>query len=166
IAGGFLTPALVNSNEPHPTALFVFLFLILFGALVLWRRRRWWYVAALGLIGSLGWVWLMVALNWIEADNTRLGEIQLPLVILAISALLIWTFDGRVALWGRIGPLMTPLSMIERAIDIGGCLIATLFLAAWLANGGYNLLDWTVLLVLMTMHLLAGRVYAMRDIIG
>lgn len=166
IAGGFLTPALVNSNEPQPTALFVFLFLILFGALVLWRRRRWWYVAALGLIGSLGWIWLMVALNWIEADNARLGEVQLPVFILAISALLIWTFDGRLSLWGRTGPLAAPLSMVERAIDIGGCLLATLFLAAWSANGGYTLLDWTALLVLMTMHLLAGRVYATRDVIG
>jgi len=166
IAGGFLTPALVNSNEPHPTALFVFLFLILFGALVLWRRRRWWYVAALGLVGSLGWIWLMVALNWIETDNSRLGEIQLPVFVIAISALLIWTFDARVALWGRVGPLMTPLTLIERAIDIGGCLLATLFLAAWLANGGYNLLDWTALLVLMTLHLLGGRIYAKRDVIG
>jgi uncharacterized membrane protein len=166
IAGGFLTPALVHSGDPQPTALFVFLFLILFGALVLWRRRRWWYVAALGLAGSLLWVWLTVALNWIEADNSRQGEIQLPIFILAISALLIWTFDGRASLWGRIGPLMTPLTLIERAIDICGCLAATLFLAAWLANGGYNLLDWTALLVLMTLHLLAGRVYPTRHVIG
>lgn len=166
LAGGFLTPALVRSDEPHPTALFVFLFLILVGALLLWRRRRWWYVAGLGLAGSLGWIWLMIALNWIESDNSRLAEIQLPIFILAISALLIWTFDGRLALWGRTSPLVAPLSMVERVIDIGGALIATLFLAVWLANGAYNLFDWTALLVLMVMHLLAGRLYPARELIG
>ncbi|HVJ41487.1 MAG TPA: DUF2339 domain-containing protein [Dongiaceae bacterium] len=166
MAGGFLTPALVSSNGPHPTALFVFLFLILAGAMLLWRRRRWWYVAALGLVGSLAWAWLTVQLNWIESDNSRLGEIQLPIFILAISALLVWTFDGRLALWGRSGPGAAPLTQIERLIDMAGNLVAALLLAVWLANGGYSLLDWTFLIALMILHLLAARYYANRELIG
>jgi uncharacterized membrane protein len=166
MAGGFLTPALVSTGEPRPTALFIFLFLILFGALLLWRRRRWWYVAALGLVGSLGWVWLYTNLNWVEADNWRQGEIQLPLFILTISALMIWTFDGRTSLWGKTGPGATPLSQIERLIDIGGNLIAAGFLGLWLSNGSYNLPDWAALIALMSLHLLAARRYPSREIIG
>ncbi|HVJ34632.1 MAG TPA: DUF2339 domain-containing protein [Terriglobia bacterium] len=166
MAGGFLTPALVSSNEPHPTALFVFLFLILVGAMLLWRRRRWWYVAALGLAGSLLWVWLTVQLNWIETDNTRLGEIELPVFILAISALLIWTFDGRLAVWGRTGPGAAPLTQIERLIDIAGNLLAALMFAVWLANGGYSLFDWMFLIGLMVVHLFAARRYPSRELIG
>lgn len=166
IAGGFLTPALVSSGEPHPTALFVFLFLILVGAMLLWRRRRWWYVAALGLAGSLIWIWLTVQLNWIETDNARLGEIELPVFIFAISALLIWTFDGRLAVWGRTGPGAAPLTQIERLIDVAGNLLAALMFAVWLANGGYSLLDWMFLIGLMVLHLFAARCYPSRELIG
>lgn len=166
LAGGFLTPALVTQGDPTATSLFVFLFLTLTGAMLLWRRRRWWYVAAVGLIGSLAWLWLYTQLNWIEADHTRLGEIQVPIFVLAISALMIWTFDGRTSLWGKTSPGARPLSLIERVIDIAGNLAAASFLAIWLANGGYSLPDWAALMLLMVGHLLAARRYPSREPIG
>ncbi len=90
----------------------------------------------------------------------------MPLFILAISGLMIWTFDARTSLWGKTGPGATPLSQIERVIDIGGNLIAAGLLAIWLGNGGYNLADWAALILLMTMHLLAARRFPSRELIG
>lgn len=54
LVGGFLTPFLVGAREPRPGLLFVYLFLLQAGLLVVSRRMRWMPLALLTLAGGMG----------------------------------------------------------------------------------------------------------------
>ncbi len=166
LAGGFLTPAIVSSSEPHPVILFSFLFLLLLGSFLLWRRRRWWYVAAVGLAGNLIWVAMLAGLNWIDPGGQRIGEISLPIFVLAIAALSIWAFHAQARILGAVDGTAAKLTQIEQAIIGLGSLAGAGLLAYWLALGDYRLFDWAALLVLMVLHLLAGRRFTAHELIG
>ncbi|TCP42920.1 DUF2339 domain-containing protein [Rhodovulum marinum] len=61
LAGGYLTPALIDSPAPRALPLFLYLGLLSAGCLGLMVWRRWWWFAALTLIGALAWplLWLL-----------------------------------------------------------------------------------------------------------
>ena len=62
LIGGFFTPYWVRTGIPKPVSLFSYLFLLESGLLVVTRKKRWWYLAALTLLGAIAWVviWLDV----------------------------------------------------------------------------------------------------------
>lgn len=162
LAGGFLTPALVQSDQPKPTVLFVFLFFLALGSCLLWRRRRWWCVAGLGLAGCLLWTFVVAEWGRVSADGIRLGEVQVPVFLIALSGLMVWTFFGRAG----SDPVNDGLSRTERWIARGGIIIAAGLMALWLIDGTYSLTDWVMLIVLTGLHLLAGRRFARHEITG
>jgi uncharacterized membrane protein len=60
LAGGFLTPAIVRSDDPNALVLFGYLFAIQLGSQVLLRRRGWWWPSAIAVAGGFLWagLWL------------------------------------------------------------------------------------------------------------
>lgn len=55
LVGGFLTPALIGSEDPSPWGLFGYLFVLQTCLLVVTRRRAWMPIAALTLVASVLW---------------------------------------------------------------------------------------------------------------
>ena len=60
LAGTFVVPLLVESDEPHALPLFAYLAVITAGSLTVLRHRAWWWLAWLSLAGAMLWapLWL------------------------------------------------------------------------------------------------------------
>ncbi len=87
---GFITPALVQSNEPSAVILFAYLLLLSAGAMLLIRYKGWWDLALPTLGASLGW-----ALLWIVGHYGD-GMLTVGLYLLAIAALTAFFNQGQV----------------------------------------------------------------------
>ena len=151
IAGGFITPAIVSTGTPQPGVLFVYLFLIQLGTLVLQHKRGWWYLAALGIGGGLLW-----ALGWTAFDHeARLGAIWLPLFLIATDLVQLWS------MYGKGGVAVSEEMTWTARLSSAGCF---LLLALWLVSGGYHLDDWGFLVLLSIAHLTAARRFAGEEV--
>jgi len=91
LAGGFVTPLIVHSDEPHALVLFAYLFAIQFGSQVLMRRRGWWWPSAIAVAGGFLWV-----AGWISAvPRDWSNDVWLAVFLLATSAAAAWTQRAR-----------------------------------------------------------------------
>ncbi len=121
LAGGFATPLLVSTGADRPIGLFGYLLLLNCGLLVLARRRRWPLLAPLGLLATLGYEVLWIALRM------RPEELPLALGILLVFAALFaaasalaarGTEDGAaeagalvwIRIWTRSGAVLFPFA--------------------------------------------------------
>lgn len=156
LAGGFLTPALVQTDNPKPWALFIFLFFVQLGALVLQHKRGWWYLAGIGIGGGLLWVviWcLFVGLP--DAEGHRLGQVWVPLFLLATQLTQLWSLYGQ----GGV-PVSKEMTRTARATSAACFLLMVL----WLMQGVYRLDDWAFLILLSLSHLAAARRFTNEEI--
>ena len=82
LVGGFLTPALIGSQNPQAAFLFIYLYFVIAGLMVVIRKNQWWWIAIPTVLGAFLWVctWLYGA-NFTSADSISLG-----LFLLAVSA--------------------------------------------------------------------------------
>jgi uncharacterized membrane protein len=81
MVGGFLTPALIGSNEPNALLFFTYLYFIFAALMVIIRQRGWWLLAWPAVIFAFGW-----ALTWIFAGVKADGEgAWLGLFLVAIA---------------------------------------------------------------------------------
>jgi uncharacterized membrane protein len=154
IAGGFITPAIVHSDTPQPGVLFVYLFLIQLGALVLQHKRGWWQLAALGIGGGLLWA-MVLAVYPPTAQGARLAALWLPLFLLATDVTQLWS------LYGKGGVAVSREMTITARVASIACF---LLMAFWLVTGGYRLDDWGFLIVLVLLHLVAARRFVSEEI--
>jgi uncharacterized membrane protein len=79
---GYLVPALVASPEPQATPLFVYLFLLSAGCLLVMVWRKWWWFSFLTLAGALAWPVLWLMANWSIGDQFALSAYALGLALL------------------------------------------------------------------------------------
>jgi uncharacterized membrane protein len=82
LLGGFLTPAMVKSGSPSAPVLFIYLYFVLSGLLVLIRREHWWLLSLPTVAGAFGWVLLWLFGGYYAPGDT----IWLGLFLLAVSA--------------------------------------------------------------------------------
>jgi uncharacterized membrane protein len=155
IAGGLITPAIVHTDTPQPAALFVYLYLIQLGALVLQHKRGWWPLAALGIGGGLIWVVLMVTASPVESGLLGVAAISLPLFLLATDLTQLWSLYGR----GGVA-ISREMTITARAASIA-CFV---LMAFWLMVHGFQLDDWSFLILLAVLHLAAARRFAAEEI--
>ena len=80
LAGGYLTPILLNTGENRPLALFAFLTLLNLGSLALVRSRHWRSLEVLSLTASLFYYWAWFLDKFASSDH----------VAATIGALLFW----------------------------------------------------------------------------
>jgi uncharacterized membrane protein len=93
LAGGFITPAIVHSDEPHALVLFVYLFAIQLGSQVLMRRRGWWWPSAIAVGG--GFLWAALWIGTMPRDWAN--DVWLAVFLLASSAAAAWVARATVA---------------------------------------------------------------------
>jgi uncharacterized membrane protein len=80
--GGFLTPALIRSGDPSAPVLFLYLYFLLTGLMIVIRREQWWLLGLPSIAGAFGWVlWWLFAGNFTPGDTIWLG-----LFLLTVSA--------------------------------------------------------------------------------
>lgn len=153
LAGGFLTPVFVSSGEPNVPVLFGFLYLLQWGALVLLKKRGWWYQAAIANGGGL--LWALVGAMTIGGDATVFGAFALPLFLIATSWTSVWALQSAGGVARSDEMLWT-----TRATSIACFLV----MAAWLGSNGNQIVDWVLALILVFSHLTAARRWTDEDV--
>ena len=153
LAGGFLTPVFVSSNEPNVPVLFGFLYLLQLGALVLLKKRGWWYQAAIANAGGL--LWAFLGAMTIGGDETVSGAFMLPFFLIATSWTSVWALQSRGSAVRSEHMLWT-----TRATSIACFLV----MAVWLGSNGNEIVDWFFALVLVFSHLVAARRWTDEDL--
>ncbi len=93
LVGGFLTPALVGSSSPSAPLLFLYLYFVLTGFMVVIRKQNWWFMAIPTVLAAFVWIpiWLFGG-NFEPNDTLWLG-----LFLAAVSVTVIGTSRDRYA---------------------------------------------------------------------
>ena len=73
LLGGFLTPALVSTDQPWAWGLFSYLLVIQIAGLAVVRYRAWWWLAVATLAGASVWPVIWFVLAWSPADAIPVG---------------------------------------------------------------------------------------------
>jgi uncharacterized membrane protein len=87
MVGGFLTPALIESQTPSAFALFGYLLALVAGSLAVVRYKAWWWLAWTALAGSALWLVLWLGIAWRPGDALPLGSFLLALAGLFLFVL-------------------------------------------------------------------------------
>ncbi|MEM7248039.1 MAG: DUF2339 domain-containing protein [Acidobacteriota bacterium] len=146
LAGGFLTPALIDTGNTRTEPLFLYLFLLQAGLLAVARRRPWWPIAALTVVAAHAWVLYAM---WRQGPGE--GDPVLGLFVLASTAMTFWACDAEVE--GGLG-LSDFWRMVLTWVAVGAGLLSTASLLTW---SRYSAHDWGFLLLLCIGSLVVAR---------
>ncbi len=88
LIGGFLTPAMVGAQNSSAPALFIYLYFVVAGILVVIHKERWWGMAIPAVIGAFSWIFIWIlAGNFVATDSLCLGLflIAVSVTVVALS---------------------------------------------------------------------------------
>ena len=135
LVGGFLTPAMVGSNDPQAPILFIYLYFVLTGLMVVIRKQCWWLMAIPTVLGAFLWVCL-----WLFGNNfTPSDSIYLGLFLMAVSATVVATSKQH---YDEESADITDLFKVTSALNyltLGGALLLTGVIAA---HAGFGFMEW------------------------
>ncbi|HEY1385098.1 MAG TPA: DUF2339 domain-containing protein [Dongiaceae bacterium] len=153
LAGGFLTPAIVTTGEPHPAILFSYLYLLQLGALWLERQRGWWYLPAIANAGGLGWAFAVLSIPLMQLGPV--DAVALPIYLIVVTAGTLWLAP----------PLATPTDWPKsRIISMASAAAAALLMLLWLANDEFQTSDWAFVVLLAIIGAVSGRLRPQHEI--
>lgn len=93
MVGGFLTPALMTSNEPSAFLFFSYLYFVFAALIIVIRRQGWWLLGLPAMIFAFGW-----AFAWIFSGRTGEGEsVWLGLFLAAVAGTIVAASRDRYA---------------------------------------------------------------------
>ncbi len=146
LIGGFFTPYWIHIGEPRPVPLFAYLFMLEAGLLTVTRKKRWWPLAALTLLGAVLWV-----AAWLAFVFKPEHAIWVGLFLLAsVAAFLESGFLGGAArAWGD--------AKIPIGLGYGSAGSALLLFAALAGAGHYGTTEWLFLGMMGAACLVLGR---------
>lgn len=124
--GGFLTPALLGSTTPSAPLLFLYLYMVFAGLMLVIRRENWWWLSIPTLIGAFAWVMVWLGGNFIPGDSIYLG-----LFLIAVSATIVATTPRNVK--------QPQGAAFLQYLGLGGALLLTATIAGF---AGFALADW------------------------
>lgn len=131
---GFVTPALVPSNEPSAVILFTYLIVLFGGAMLLIRQQNWWDLALPALGASLGW-----AVIWIFGARFGDDQVTVALFLLALAGLTAFFNQGHRP---KITSEILPKFDQRTAFGYLGLCGSTFVMAAALKTSDYGLVEW------------------------
>ena len=154
LAGGFLTPAIVSTGEPHAAVLFGYLFLLQLGALWLERQRGWWYLPAVANAGGLGWALLVLSL---PDANGGIDSVAVPIYLIVVAASVFWFAPRLVSIadWPE-----------SRIVGLASAGAAAVLILAWLAKNDFQVGDWAFVALLAILGAVSGRLRHQHEIAG
>ena len=68
LVGGFATPALIQTSNPSAVTLFIYLYLVFTGLLIVIRHKDWWGIAIPALLGVFIWLGIWFSTNFYSED--------------------------------------------------------------------------------------------------
>ena len=139
LVGGFLTPAMIGSNYPSAPTLFIYLYLVITGILVVIRKQHWWVMAVPAVIGAFLWVFIwMFGGNFNPTDSLYLG-----LFLMAISATVVITsrqqYEEDSEDTVKLNDLKTTKALNN--ITLGGSVLIMGLLAS---HAGFGFMEWAL----------------------
>ncbi len=147
LVGGFLTPALMSSNEPSGFLFFAYLYFVFAALMIVIRRRGWWLLSFPALLFAFAW-----ALAWIFSGSTADGEsIWMGLFLVAVAGTMVAATRGRYREeTATIGSWRDLLSWHNRALALNVISIAGAMglMAALAFNASFSFHDWMLFAVL------------------
>ncbi len=137
LVGGFLTPALVGSQSPNAPVLFIYLYFVLAGLMVLIRKQGWWFMSIPAVLGAYVWVcmWLYVG-SFNPPDTLYLG-----LFMIAVTATAVASSNQQ---YDKDSTSITDLFKITSVLNylsLGGAILLTGSLSA---RAGFGLMEWSL----------------------
>ncbi|MEM7223843.1 MAG: DUF2339 domain-containing protein [Pseudomonadota bacterium] len=84
LIGGFITPLLLGTREPATAVLFIYLYLVFAGLMIVVRRQNWWLLSLPTLAGVFLWIG-----HWMVSGFSPDDTIWIGLFLLAISATIV-----------------------------------------------------------------------------
>jgi uncharacterized membrane protein len=158
MAGGFLTPALIESATPSAIDLFGYLLVLVVGSLAVVRYKAWWWLAWAALAGSALWLALWFGTAWRPGDALPLGSF-----ILAFAGLFLLTLprepDPAVTSWNPLAVDWLGPGPIART----AAAVAALFTLMLVRMDGYGGTSLGVLGLLAVGYLVIARRYAVFE---
>ena len=161
LAGGFLTPILINSDTADVPALFIYLYLVVAGIFFIVRRQGWWSYGLLAVASAFSWVLL-----WFFTTTTLVDDGLWPaLFLLAVAATI--AAASREALESLAGDKQwatRPVALVNY-LAVGG---ATLLMGLVLRHVAFSPLVWGMLGLLSAggifLAALRPRIYAFAPV--
>ena len=154
LAGGFITPAVVSTGEPHPAILLSYLFLLQLGVLWLERQRGWWYLPAIANAGGLAWALLVIALPQ-AGGVSGIDAVAAPIYLIVVAASVFW-----------LSPRWTSDTDWPQARIVGLATAAAtaLLMLLRLEDGGFEAGDWVLAILLAVVGAVSGRLRPLHEI--
>jgi uncharacterized membrane protein len=135
LVGGFLTPAMVGSQDSQAPILFIYLYFVLTGLMVVIRKQCWWLMAIPAVLGAFLWVCL-----WLFGSHFTPGDtIYLGLFLMAVSATVVASSKQQ---YDADSADITDLFKVTSALNyltLGGAMLLTGIIAA---HAGFGLMEW------------------------
>ncbi|MCE2926260.1 MAG: DUF2339 domain-containing protein [Rickettsiales bacterium] len=135
LVGGFLTPAMIGSSDPSAPILFIYLYFVLTGLMVVIRKQCWWLMAIPTVLGAFLWVCL-----WLFGGNFTPGDaIYLGLFLMSVSATVVVTSKQH---YDEESADITDLFKVTSALNyltLGGAMLLTGVIAA---HAGFGFMEW------------------------
>ncbi|MBD3869411.1 MAG: DUF2339 domain-containing protein [Acidobacteria bacterium] len=127
--GGFMTPMWIGSQTREPGLLFMYLFLLQVGLLVVGQRRRWWPVSLVTLAFSLFWAGFWI----VTSPDLTLDRIPASLFLLASAVSFVR------AGWGT---RHKDLKHASAWIGLAGAAGSMLLLAILVGSTRFDMIEW------------------------
>jgi uncharacterized membrane protein len=153
LVGGFLTPAMVGSNDPSAATLFIYLYFLTTGIMAVIRKQHWWVMAVPTVIGAFLWVFIwMFGGNFNPSDSLYLG-----LFLMAVSATVVITSKQQYAEESEHGTTLNDMqstaalnyialtfndmqsTAVLNYIALGGSILIMGLIAA---QSGFGVMEW------------------------
>ena len=138
LVGGFTTPALLGAESPSALTLFMYLYCVFGGLMIIIRRRNWWALSLPTIVGA--WLWVLC---WIYGGSYSQGDsVWLALFLLAVSATMLINSRSKLEEAAEAGSAeaLKPASLLNY-IGLGG---AVLLMGVVTAEANFGFHEWAL----------------------
>lgn len=133
LVGGLLTPALVSSHEPDAPLLFIYLYAVTAGLMVVIRQKTWWGIAVPTMLGAFAWVSIWLTSSYFSPFDA----LWLGLFLLATSATYVFLSPRDEEKPTKDG--FFTLHKMLNYLTLGG---AAIMMAFVVGQSGYTMMAW------------------------
>lgn len=131
LIGGFVTPAMVGSHDPQAPLLFIYLYFVLTGLMVVIRKQNWWVIAIPTVLCAFLWVIL-----WLFGQDFTPGDaIYLGLFLMAVSATVVVTSKQHYEQASKV----FNASAVLNYLALGGAMLLT---GVIVGHAGFGMMEW------------------------
>ena len=136
LVGGFLTPALVGSSNLSTPILFIYLYFVFSGLMVVIKRQNWWIISIPTLLCAFLWVVLWMTNSFIPADSIWIG-----LFLVAVSLTIVIS-SKRAYEEGAVDIAdVFKLTSVLNYVGLGGAII---LMGIITGKAGFGFLEWSL----------------------